>query len=185
MSACVRVSVCVCVCVCVRVRACVRACVCMCVCVCVCVYKSKTDRKDKRERERECVCVGWGEGVGAGGGGGRVCVRVCVRVCMGLFFVCVCVGERGRSARYITVCKYTCDNTALNQKKQDLGCLLNVQATHTHSISQEQTCFEHYLYTCCHTEREVADQTCCLIQSLYTVTGPTRRSTDLTPPDVW
>ena len=33
-------------------------------------------------------------------------------------------------------------------------------------------------WTCCHTETEVADQTCCLTHSQYTDTGPTSPSAD-------
>ena len=39
------------------------------------------------------------------------------------------------------------------------------------SVSQERICRDNF--TCCHTEIETADQTCCLNQSQYTDTGPT------------
>ena len=39
--------------------------------------------------------------------------------------------------------------------------------------------------TCCHTEKEVADQTCYLTQSQYTDIGPTSSSADPIMPGVW
>ena len=48
------------------------------------------------------------------------------------------------------------------------------------SVSQGRTCWDSF--RCCHTEREVADQTFCLTQSLYTDTGPTSPSVDPTMP---
>ena len=48
------------------------------------------------------------------------------------------------------------------------GCLAPQQHA---SVSQGQTDSDDSL--CCHTEIEVADQTCCLTQSQYADTGPT------------
>ena len=41
------------------------------------------------------------------------------------------------------------------------------------------------IFTCCHTETEVADQTFYLTQSQYTDTGPTSPSADPTMPGAW
>ena len=41
------------------------------------------------------------------------------------------------------------------------------------------------IFTCCHTEIEVADQTVCLTQSQYTDTGLTSPSTDPIIPGAW
>ena len=41
------------------------------------------------------------------------------------------------------------------------------------------------IFTCCHIEIAVADQTFYLAQSQYTDTGPTSPSTDPIMPDAW
>ena len=40
-------------------------------------------------------------------------------------------------------------------------------------------------FTCCHTEKEIVDQTFHLTQSRYTDTGPTSPSTDPITPGAW
>ena len=50
-------------------------------------------------------------------------------------------------------------------------------------VSQERNCSDNC--TCCHTEIEVADQTCYLTQSQYTDTGPTSPSADPKTPGAW
>ena len=51
------------------------------------------------------------------------------------------------------------------------------------SVSQGQICPHNG--TCCHTEIEVADQTCYLIQSQYADSGPASPSTDTITPGAW
>ena len=60
------------------------------------------------------------------------------------------------------------------------GCLTSQQHA---SVSQERICSDNF--TCCHTEREVADQTFHLTQSHYTDTGPISPSTDPITPGAW
>ena len=57
-----------------------------------------------------------------------------------------------------------------------IGCLTSQQNA---SVSQGRICSD--IFTCCHTEIEVADQTFHLTQSQYTDTGPTSPSADITP----
>ena len=61
-----------------------------------------------------------------------------------------------------------------------VGCLTSQQHA---SVSQGRICTDNF--TCCHTEREVADHTFYLTQSQYTDTGPTSPSTDPIMPGVW
>ena len=58
-----------------------------------------------------------------------------------------------------------------------VGCLTSQQHAR---VSQGRICSDSC--TCCHTEKEVADQTCCFIQPRYTVTGLTSSSPDLVSP---
>ena len=51
------------------------------------------------------------------------------------------------------------------------------------NVSQGRICSHNC--TCCHTEREVADQTFCLTQSQYTDTGPTGPSAYPITPFAW
>ena len=60
-----------------------------------------------------------------------------------------------------------------------VGCLTSQQHA---SVSQGRICS---IFTCCHTEIEVADQTFHLTQSQYTDTGPTSPSTDPITPGAW
>ena len=61
-----------------------------------------------------------------------------------------------------------------------VGCLTAQQHT---SVSQGRICSD--IITCCHTEKEVADQTFHFTQSQYTDTGPTSSSTDPIMPGTW
>ena len=61
-----------------------------------------------------------------------------------------------------------------------VGCLTSQQHA---SVSQGRICTDNF--TCCHTEREAADQTFHLTQSQYTDTGPTSPSADPTTPGAW
>ena len=61
-----------------------------------------------------------------------------------------------------------------------VGCLTSQQHA---SVSQGRICSD--IFTCCHTEIEVADQTFYLTQSQYTDTGPTSPSADPITPGAW
>ena len=61
-----------------------------------------------------------------------------------------------------------------------VACLTSQQQA---SVAQGRICTDNF--TCCHTEIEVADQTFCLTQSLYTDTGPTSPSADPITPGAW
>ena len=61
-----------------------------------------------------------------------------------------------------------------------VGCLTSQQHA---SVSQGRICSDNF--TCCHTEKEVADQTFHLTQSQYTDTGPTSPSADPITPGAW
>ena len=61
-----------------------------------------------------------------------------------------------------------------------VGCLASQQHA---CVSQGRICSDNC--TCCHTEREVADQTFHLTKSQYTDTGPTSPSADPTMPGAW
>ena len=61
-----------------------------------------------------------------------------------------------------------------------VSCLTSQQHT---SVSQGQICSDKFM--CCHTERQVAHQTCYLIQSHHTDTGPTSPSADLVTLGTW
>ena len=61
-----------------------------------------------------------------------------------------------------------------------VGCFTSQQQA---SVSQGRICLDNF--TCCHTEIEVADQTCYLTQSQYTDTGPTSPSADPITPGAW
>ena len=61
-----------------------------------------------------------------------------------------------------------------------VGCFTSQQLA---SVSQGRICSDDF--TCCHTEKEVADQTFHLTQSQYTDTGPTSPSTDPITPGAW
>ena len=63
-----------------------------------------------------------------------------------------------------------------------VACLTSQQHA---CVSQGRTCSDNCNCTCCHTEMEVADQTCCLTQSQYTDTGPTSPRTDPGAPGAW
>ena len=60
------------------------------------------------------------------------------------------------------------------------GCLTSQQQA---SVSQGRICSDNF--TCCHTEKEVADPTFYLTQSQYTDTGPTSPSADPITPGAW
>ena len=60
------------------------------------------------------------------------------------------------------------------------GCLTSQQHA---SVSQGRICSDNF--TCCHTEREVADPTFYLTQSQYTDTGTTSPSADPITPGSW
>ena len=65
---------------------------------------------------------------------------------------------------------------------QEGGLLVGCLTSQKHaSVSQGRICSGKF--TCCHTEREVADQTFYLTQSQYTDTGPT--SPDPITPGAW
>ena len=69
------------------------------------------------------------------------------------------------------------------KKKGDclfVGCLTSQQQA---SVSQGRICSDNL--TCCHTEKEVADQTFYLTQSQYTDTGLTSPSADPITPGAW
>ena len=61
-----------------------------------------------------------------------------------------------------------------------VGCLASQQHA---NVSQGRICPD--IFTCCHTEIEVADQTFHLTQSQYTDTGPTSPSADPIWPGAW
>ena len=61
-----------------------------------------------------------------------------------------------------------------------VGCLTSQQEA---GVSQGRICSDKF--TCCHTEKEVADQTFYLTQSRYTDTGPTSPSADPITPGAW
>ena len=61
-----------------------------------------------------------------------------------------------------------------------VGCLTSQQHA---SVSQGRICSDHF--TCCHTEKEVADPTFYLTQSQYTDTRPTSPSADPMMPGTW
>ena len=61
-----------------------------------------------------------------------------------------------------------------------VGCLTSQQHT---SVPQGRICSD--MFTCCHTEVEVADQTFYLTKSHYTDTGPTSPSADPITPGAW
>ena len=60
------------------------------------------------------------------------------------------------------------------------GCLRSQKHA---SVSKGPICSDNCM--CCHTETEVADPTCYLIQSWYTDTGQTSSSTDPITPGTW
>ena len=60
------------------------------------------------------------------------------------------------------------------------GCLTSQQHA---SVSRGRICSDNF--TCCHTEREVADQTFYLTPSQYTDTRPFSPSADLITPGAW
>ena len=65
-----------------------------------------------------------------------------------------------------------------------VGCLLACLTSQQHaSVSQGRICSDNF--TCCHSEREVADQTFYLTQSQYTDTGSTSPSADPITPGAW
>ena len=61
-----------------------------------------------------------------------------------------------------------------------VGCLTSQQQA---SVSQGRICSDNF--ACCHTEREIADQTFYLTQSQYTDTGPISPSADPITPGTW
>ena len=61
-----------------------------------------------------------------------------------------------------------------------VGCFTSQQHA---SVSQGQIYSDNF--TCCHTEKEVADQTFYLTQSQYTDTGPSSPSADPITPGTW
>ena len=61
-----------------------------------------------------------------------------------------------------------------------VGCLTSQQQA---SVSQGRICSDNF--TCCHTEKEVADQTFYLTQSQYTDTRLTSPSADPITPGAW
>ena len=61
-----------------------------------------------------------------------------------------------------------------------VGCLTSQQQA---NVSPGPICSD--MFTCCHTEIEVANQTFYLTQSQYTDTGPTSPSVDPISPDAW
>ena len=62
-----------------------------------------------------------------------------------------------------------------------VGWLLNVPNAY---VSEGRNCLNNH-FMCCHTEVEVANQTCFQIQSQYTDTGPTRPMTDAVRLGTW
>ena len=61
-----------------------------------------------------------------------------------------------------------------------VACLTSQQQA---SVSQGRICSD--IFTCCHTEIEVADPTFYLTQSQHTDTGPTSPSADPISPGAW
>ena len=61
-----------------------------------------------------------------------------------------------------------------------VGCLTSQQHA---SVSQGRICSDNF--TCCHTEKEVADPTFYLTQSQYADTGPTSPRADPITPGAW
>ena len=150
---------CVCVCVCVNLCLCVCLPVCLSACLSVCLYVSQS----------VCLCLPTG---GEDGG----------------FWVCACVGERGRrrestrgdqrqSDLHFASAGAT-DNALSNRVCWLVGCLTSQQQA---SVSQGRICSDSF--TSCHTKIEVADQTFYLTQSQYT--GPTSPSADPITPGAW
>ena len=70
--------------------------------------------------------------------------------------------------------------TGEEQRMLFVGSLTSQQHA---SVSQGRICSDNF--TCCHTEKEVADQTLHLTLPQYTATGPTSPSTDPITPGVW
>ena len=81
---------------------------------------------------------------------------------------------------------FSASRLVLREKKKKkrmllfVGCLTSQQHA---SVSQRRVCSG--IFTCCHTEIEVADQTFYLTQSQYTDTGPTSPSADPITPGAW
>ena len=70
------------------------------------------------------------------------------------------------------------------QPQPEVGWLVSCLTSQQHaSVSQGRICSD--IFTGCHTEIEVADQTFHLTQSQYTDTGPTSPSTDPITPGAW
>ena len=66
------------------------------------------------------------------------------------------------------------------ERRELVGCLASQQHA---SVSQGQICSDSC--ACCHTEVEVAEQTCYLTQSYYADTGPTSHSSGPVMPGAW
>ena len=190
---CVRVRVCVRVCVCARAhaRACVRACVRVCVCVCVCVSACV--------RACVCVCVNQDNPV--------FCFDTTAQFYRGPLpadqFIHLPgqldtlsplplgsplshpsrpdqrhpAGQATGKSSYSSAARFP-------QSKYPValcvGCLSSQQSA---SVSHGRVCSDNC--TCCHTEIEVANQTCYLTQSQYTDTGPTSPSPCPETPGAW
>ena len=120
-------------------------------------------------------------------------VHVCLNVCM-----CVCLCMRTRTNLAACAMWFVTGQQGLSQGPAQaggepistnsgpswlllfVGCLTSQQHA---SVSQGWICLDNF--TCCHTEKEDADQTFHLTQSLYTDTGPTSPSTDPIIPGAW
>ena len=86
----------------------------------------------------------------------------------------------------ISKTKKTCKWTAGRRKLADTkDCMLPGYLTSQQhaSVSQGRICLNFCTWR--HTDTEVADQACDLIQSQYTGTEPTSPRTDSTPPGTW
>ena len=114
-----------------------------------------------------------------------VCSFSCMWVGVYVFeCVCVCVcGARVRVCPHVTVYVWKdggCSGEVWRFVCLLVGCLTSQQQA---SVSQGRICLDNF--TCCHNEKEVADQTFYLTQSQYTDTGPTSPSADPITPGAW
>ena len=80
---------------------------------------------------------------------------------------------------YTTWYEETAQLSSLTEMKSHLLCilwLLHIPPLNGQSVSQGWVCLHKVM--CCHTERELADQTYCLNQTQYTYIGPTSLHAD-------
>ena len=93
----------------------------------------------------------------------------------------------GTEIEKMTIYKYLGRTTAMKNRKVSTGICLFVGCStsqqHATCVSQGRICADNF--TCCHTEKEVADQTFYLTQSQCTDTGPTTPSGDPIMPGAW